>query len=42
MGVVDVGVARGCGLVQGEIVQRSLPGFSEAEKVQFLVSDEFM
>ena len=41
-GFLDVSVASGCGLVQGEIVQRSVPGFSEAEKVQFIVSDEFM
>ena len=41
-GYVSVGVAFGCGLIQGEIVQRSVSGFSEAEKVQFIVSDEFM
>ena len=39
---VHVGVSVRGGLVESEVVQGFLPGFSETEKVKVIVNDEFM
>ena len=37
----QVGVSNRCSLVEREVFQGFLPGFGEAEKVKFIVRDQF-
>ena len=39
-GSINVFVSRGGGLVEGEVVEMVVPGFSNAEEVQVVIRDE--